>query len=171
MDSIKVNKTWELVELPTERKPSPCKWVFRYKYVYDLEKPKYKAQLVIKGFKLEHGVDYDEMFLPVVKMTTLRLLLGVVATKDLELERLDVKTAFLHGDLDEETYMSQPAGLTSTEEQGNLVCKRKKSLYGLKQVSRMWYQKFDTYIRQLGYSRSDSDPCMYIRQFTNESQI
>ena len=83
MDSIHQNQTWELVELPAGRKPLPCKWVFRYKYVSDLNTPKYKARLVAKGFKQEHGVDYDEIFSHVVKMTTLRLLLGVVATEDL----------------------------------------------------------------------------------------
>ena len=160
MDSIKENNTWELVELPAGRKPLPCKWVFRYKYVSDSEKPKYKARLVAKGFKQEHGVDYDEIFSPVVKMTTLRLLLGVVATEDLELEQMDVKTTFLHGDLEEDIYMSQPAGFTATGEDNHLVCRLKKSLYGLKQAPRMWYQKFDSYIRQLGYNRSDSNPCM-----------
>ena len=65
-----------------------CKWVFRYKYVYDSDKPKYKVWLISKGFKQEHGVDYDDIFSHVVKMTTLRLLLGVVATKELELETL-----------------------------------------------------------------------------------
>ena len=100
MDSIHQNQTWELVELPVGRKPLPCKWVFGYKYVADSEKPIYKARLVAKGFKQEHGVDYDEIFSPVLKMTTVQLLLGVKASEDLELEQLDVKTAFLHGDLD-----------------------------------------------------------------------
>ena len=88
----------ELVELPAGRKSLPCKWVFRYKYVSDSEKPKYKARLIAKGFKQEHGVNYDEIFSPVVKMTTVRLLLGVLVIEDLELEELDIKTAFLHGD-------------------------------------------------------------------------
>ena len=84
MDSIHENHTWELVELPAGRKPLPCKWVFRYKYVSDSEKSKYKARLITKGFKQEHGVDYDEIFSPIVKMTTLRFLLGVITTEDLQ---------------------------------------------------------------------------------------
>ena len=76
----------------------------------------------MKGLKEEHEVDYDEIFSPVVKMTTLRLLLGVVATKDLELEQMDVKTTFLHGDLGEEIYMSQPAGFIAMGEESHLVC-------------------------------------------------
>ena len=86
MESIKENKTWELVELPVQRKSLPCTWVFRYKYVSGSEQPKYKSRLVIKGFKQEHGVNYDEIFSPVVKMTTLLLPLGVVAIENLELE-------------------------------------------------------------------------------------
>ena len=96
-------------------------------------------------------------------MTTLQLLLGVVETEDLELEHLDVKTAFLHGDLEEDIYVSQPAGFTVMGEEGHLVCQLKKSLYSLNQAPRMWYQKFDTYIRKLGRNWSNSDPCMYIR--------
>ena len=101
----------------------------------------------MKGFKQEHGVDYDKIFSPVVKMTTLRLLLGVMLTKDLELEQLDVKTAFLHGDLEEDIYMSQLAGFSAMGEESHLVCRLKKSLYGLKQAARVWYQKFDSYMR------------------------
>ena len=102
MDSIHANKTWELVQQPVGRKPLPCKWVYRYKYVSSSERPNYKAMLVAKGFKQEHGVNYSKNFSSIVKMTTLPLLLGVVVTKDLELEQLEVKTAFLHGDLDED---------------------------------------------------------------------
>ena len=91
----------------------------------------------MKGFKQEHGVDYDEIFSPVVKMTTLRLLLGVMAAEDLELEQLDVKTAFLHGDLEEDIYMSQPTSFRVTGEKSHLIYRRKKSLYGLKQTPRM----------------------------------
>ena len=99
----------------------------------------YKSWLVAKGFKQEHRVDYNEIFSPIVKMTTLRLLLGVVATEDLMLEQLDVKTTFLHGDLEENIYMSQLEGLKTTGEEFHHVCRLKKSLYGLKQAPRMWY--------------------------------
>ena len=88
MDSIHKNQTWELVELLAGQKSLSCIWVFRYKYASDSEKSKYKARHIAKGFKQEYGVNYKDIFSPVVKMTTLRLLLGVVATKDLELEQL-----------------------------------------------------------------------------------
>ena len=112
--------------------------------------PKYKARLVVKGFKQEQGVNYDEIFSPAVKVTTLPLMLGVVATKDLELKQMDVKTPFLHGDPNEDIYMSQPAGFTTMGEDGHLVPRLKKSFYGLKQAPRIWYEKFDSHIRHLG---------------------
>ena len=105
----------------------PCKWIFIYKYLTDSEKPKYKARLIAKGFKQEHGVNYDDIFSPVVKMTTPRLPLGIVVTEDLEREQLDVKTTFLHEVLDEDIYMSQPAGFMARGED-DLVCRLKKSL-------------------------------------------
>ena len=133
--------------------------------------PSTKLDSFAKGFKQEHGVDYDEIFSSVVRMNTLRMLVGFVATEDLELEQLDVKTTFLYGDLEEDIYMSQPASFMVMGEESHLVCQLKKSLYDLKQAPRMWYQKFDYYIWQLGYHRSDSDPRMYSRQLTDESQI
>ena len=112
MDSIQANKTSELIELPVQQKTLPCKWVYRYKYVSSSERPKYKAWFVTKGFKQEHAVDYNEIFSFVVKMTTLQLLFKFMAMEDLELEQLDVKTAFLHKDLDEDINMSPLVGFT-----------------------------------------------------------
>lgn len=99
---------------------------------------------------------------PITKMTSIRLLLSLVATHDLEVEQMDVKTTFLHGDLEEEIYMSQ---LDHFVEKGkeNLVCKLKKSLYGLKQSPRIWYRKFNTYVLSLGFERSKSDHCVYYK--------
>jgi ATP-binding cassette subfamily B (MDR/TAP) protein 1 len=105
MNSIRANETWDLVELPRNRKALPYKWVFRLKQLSESSDPKYKARIVAKGFRQDHDVDFDEIFSPVVKLSTLRFLLGVVAHEDLELLQLDVKTAFLHRDLDEEIYM------------------------------------------------------------------
>ena len=147
MNSIHQNNTWKVVKLPAERKLLPCKWIFRYKYVSNSKKPKYKAWLVTNGFNQEHGVDYDEIFSPVVKMTTLWLLLKVVAIEDVELEQTDIKTTFLHGDLDEDIYMFQSVGFTTTREESHLVYRLRKNLYDLKHASRMWFQKFDSYIR------------------------
>ena len=105
IDSLHKNETWDLVSLPKGKKALPCKWVYKLKSTPGHPKPAYKARLVAKGFKQEHGVDFDEVFSPVVKMTTLRLVLALVAQFDLDLYQMDVKTAFLHGDLHDEIYM------------------------------------------------------------------
>ena len=99
MDSIRENKTWDLFELPKNRRALPCKWVYRLKEMSNLTNPKYKARLIVKECRQEYDVDFDEIFSPVVKMTTLHCMLGVVAADNLELIKLDVKTTFLHGDL------------------------------------------------------------------------
>ena len=122
MDSIKKNDTWKMIELLASMKPLPCKWVYRYKCVPGFDQPNYKARLVAKGFKQGHNVDYNEFFSLVVKMKTLRLLLGIVTTEYLKLEQVDIKTTFLHGYLEEDIYMSQPTSFTVTGEEGNLIC-------------------------------------------------
>ena len=131
MDSIEKNQTWELVQLPKGKNALPCKWVYKLKVTSDNAKPKYKARLVAKGFKHEKGVDFDEIFSPVVKMTTLCTVLALVAKEDMDLVQLDVKTTFLHGDLHDEIYMQQPEGFVEKGKE-KLVCKLKKCLYGLK---------------------------------------
>jgi hypothetical protein len=104
MNFIHANNNWDLVELSWNWKALPCKWVYRLKQVSNSASPKYKALIVAKGFRQEYGVDFNEVFSPVVMMTTLRFLLGVVALEDLELLQLDVKTTFLHDDLEEKIY-------------------------------------------------------------------
>lgn len=163
MDSLKKNETYELVKLPKGKKVLKNRWVFKNKI--DGEKTvKRKARLVVKGCNQRKGFDFDEIFSPVVKMTSIRTVLSLTASLDLELEQLDVKTAFLHGDLHEEIYMEQPEGF---EEKGkeNLVCKLKKSLYGLKQAPRQWYRKFDSSMTSNGYQRTFADPCVYFKKF------
>ena len=120
-----------------------------------------------KGFKIEYGIDFEEIFLPMVKMTTLRMLLGLVATENLELVQMDVKTAFLHGDLDKDIYMQQPKGFTQIGQE-HLVCILKKSLYGLKQAPRQWYQKFDNFMQSQGFKPSTEDPCIYVNGQRNK---
>ena len=97
--------------------------------------PRYKARIVVKGFQQKKGVDFDEIFAPVVKMTSIRTVLSIAASMNLEVEQLDVKTTFLHGDLEEEIYMQQPEGFEKRGKE-HLVCRLKKSLYGLKQAPR-----------------------------------
>ena len=130
MDSLESNRTWELVTLPKGKKALHNKWVYRLKEEHDGSKW-YKVILVVKGFQQKAGIDFTEIFSPVVKMSTICMVLSIVATEDLHLEQLDVKTAFLHGDLEEEIYMHQPTGYVAPGKE-NKVCRLKKSLYGLK---------------------------------------
>ncbi|KAK8916316.1 hypothetical protein KSP39_PZI023164 [Platanthera zijinensis] len=163
MESLRKNQTWGLCKLPKGRKAIGSKWVFKQKVKADGTVEKYKARLVAKGFSQVEGVDYDEIFSPVAKLTSIRMVLSIAAVHDLEIEQMDVKTAFLHGDLEEEIYMRQPEGFEAKGKE-DLVCRLKKSLYGLKQSPRMWYQKFDTYMLEVGFERLNSDHCVYIQR-------
>ena len=135
MESLHENHTYDLVKPLKEKKILKNKWVFRRKNDGNSSQPRFKARLVVKGFGQRKGFDFDEIFSPVVKMSSIRTVLGIAVSMNLEVEQLDVKTAFLHGDLEEEIYMEQLEGFI---DKGNdqLVCKLKKSLYGLKQAPR-----------------------------------
>ena len=141
------------------------KWVYRIKNKHNGSKC-YKARLVVKGFQQKKGIDYSEIFSLVVKMSTIRLVLGMVAIENLHLEQLDVKMAFLHGDLKEDIYMIQLEGFI-VQGQENLVCKLKKSVYGLKQAPRQWYKKFDSFMHKIGFKRCEADHCCYVKFFDN----
>ena len=125
---------------------------------------------MVKGFAQKNGIDFDEIFSLVVKMTSIRTILSLVEVQYLHLEQLDVKTAFLHGDLEEEIYMQQPQGY-EVKGKENLVCRLKKSLYGLKQAPRQWYLKFDKFMTEQGYDRCHSDHCVYFKRLDNRRYI
>jgi hypothetical protein len=146
----------------TRRNPIGNKWVFKKKPNAEGKVEKYKARLVAKGYSQVEGIDFGEIFSLVAKLTSIRFMLSVAAAFDFEVEQMDVKTTFLHGDLEEEIYMKQPEGFF-VKGKKELVCKLKKSLYGLKQSPRMWYKKFDTYMLGLGFTRSKEDHCVYFK--------
>ena len=136
-NSLKSNGTWELAELPHGRNVIGSKWVFKHKRDADGKIHKCKARLVAQGFSQKSGVDYDDVFLSVVKYNSIRALLALVNQQDLELHQMDVKTEYLIGDLEEGLFMKQPEGFVD-KNQPHKVCKLKKSLYGLKQSARCW---------------------------------
>jgi len=141
-DSLRKNKTWDLCSLPSERKALNCKWVFKTKRSSDGSIQRYKARLVVKGYAQQEGIDFQETYTPVVRYNTIRCLLTLAAKYNLDLDHLDVVTAFLYGDLDEEIYMKQPEGFV-TKGQEEKVCRLRKVIYGLKQGSFAWSKKFD----------------------------
>ena len=165
-DSLMANGTWELAPLPSNRKRVGCKWVFRTKRDANGVITRYKARLVAKGFSQVEGVDFNETFAPVAKFSTIRCLLALGAAMDLEMHQMDVKTAFLNGELEEDVYMDQPPGFVQ-EGQAHLVCKLKKSLYGLKQSPRAWYESFHAFFTREGFTRSMADHSLYIKQTTD----
>lgn len=148
IDSMLVNKTWELVPKPANCRTIDCKWVYKLKdAVKSGDQPTYKARLVAKGFTQKEGIDYNDIFAPVVKYKTMRLLLAMAAVYDYEIDQMDVKTAFLHGDLDETIYMRQPKSFVD-KTKSNHVCLLRKSIYGLKQSPRQWNLKFDNCMKK-----------------------
>ena len=170
MESLPKNNTYELVKLPKGRKALRNKWVYKLKKDGRGDLVKYKARLVVKGFGQKKGIDFDEIFSPIVKLSSIRIILGLATNQDLEIEQLDVKTAFLHGDLEEEIYMQQPEGFEDKRKE-DLVCKLKKSLYGLKQAPRQWYKKFDSFMVGHGYQRTAADYCVYFKRYPGEKFI
>jgi transposase InsO family protein len=161
LDSMAKNQVWDLVTLPKGVKPVGCKWVFKTKKDSKGNIERHKARLVAKGFTQLEGIDYCETFSPVSTKESMRIILALVAHYDLELHQMDVKTAFLNGDLDEEIYMEQPQGFSEND---RLVCKLNKSIYGLKQASRQWYIKFSKVIVTFGFTENIVDQCVYLKE-------
>ena len=160
MASLLSNNTWSLETPPPGVKPIPVKWVYKIKRDGDGNIERYKARLVAKGFKQQEGIDYDEVFAPVSKYATLRALLAKAATDDMELHLLDIKTAFLNGDLEETIYICQPEGYVQGD--STLACRLNKTLYGLKQAPRAWHNRLHRELESYGYRASEADPGLYI---------
>ncbi|WVZ61780.1 hypothetical protein U9M48_011597 [Paspalum notatum var. saurae] len=152
--------TWDLVPTPSHIRPITCKWVYKVKTRSDGSLERYKARLVARGFQQEHGRDYDETFAPVAHMTTVRALLAVASVREWSISQLDVKNAFLNGELREEVYMQPPPGYSVPE---GMVCRLRRSLYGLKQAPRAWFQRFASVVIVAGFSASAHDPALFVR--------
>ncbi|RVW79044.1 Retrovirus-related Pol polyprotein from transposon TNT 1-94 [Vitis vinifera] len=141
MAALHSNGTWDLVVLPPGKSTVGCRWVYAVKVGPDGQVDRLKARLVAKGYTQVYGSDYGDTFSPVAKIASVRLLLSMAAMCSWPLYQLDIKNAFLHGDLVEEVYMEQPPGFVAQGESG-LVCRLRRSLYGLKQSPRAWFKPF-----------------------------
>ncbi|GKE55482.1 zinc finger, CCHC-type containing protein, partial [Tanacetum coccineum] len=160
MNSIIGNNNWVLADLPPGCKHLSCKWIFKRKLKVDGTIEKFKARLVIQSFKQKSGIDCFDTCTPVAHISTIRLLIAMASIHNLVIHQMDVKTAFLNGDLDEEVYMNQPQGFIMHVNE-NKVCKLIKSLYRLKQTPKQWHQKFDEVVLSNGYLLNQADKCVY----------
>ena len=160
--SLRNHKTWKLVDLPPGRNALGCKWVYKIKWKANGEIEKYKARLVAQGYTQEEGVDYNEVFAPVARYKSIRTVLAIANQFDLEAHQMDVVTAFLNGELEDEIYMKQPEGFVDSKN-ASKVCKLLRSLYGLKQSARCWNLMMDEYLKSSGYTQGTADPCVYYR--------
>lgn len=156
------NHTWELVDLPPGSKPLGYKWIFKRKMKADGSIDKYKARLVVKGYRQKEGLDYFDTYSPVTRITSIRMLISIATLFNLEIHQMDVKTAFLNGDLNEEIYMEQPEGFVVSGQEKK-VCRLVKSLYGLKQAPKQWHEKFDHAMLTNGFKINECDKCVYVK--------
>ncbi|CAI7744709.1 unnamed protein product [Closterium sp. NIES-53] len=160
-DSLLENETWELCELPPRKKAISSKLIFRHKYGPDGELTCYKSRLVAKGFQQTKGKDFDEIFAPVGKGTTQRVMLGMAANRGWKIKQMDITTAFLNGIILEELHMLQPEGL---DDGSGRVCRLKKAIYGLKQAPRAWYHKLEETLLAGGFKKSECDHSLFLLQ-------
>ena len=160
-DALVKNGTWALVPLDRRQNLVGCKWVYRTKRKSDGSIDRYKARLVAKGFHQRPGIDYQDTFNPVVKPTTVRIVLSISVSRGWSLRQLDVNNAFLQGHLSENVYMSQPPGFVD-KDNPSYVCKLNKAIYGLKQAPRAWYNELRTFLLQFGFQNSHADTSLFV---------
>ena len=171
MESHRKNRTWDLIDRPAKAKLVGCRWLFKLKPgIPGVEDERYKGRLVAKGYSQTEEIDYNEIFSPVVKHVSIRLMLSIVENLNLELEQMDVKTDFLHGSLEERILMEQPEGFIKPGTE-NKVCLLRKSLYGLKQSPRRWNHRFNCFMKDQLFKRCSKDLCVYMRDVQTDKAI
>ena len=161
MKALQINHTWDLVSRPSNANIGNSKWVFRTKFLSDGSIKRFKARLVAKGYTQLPGLDYMDTFSPIVKASTVRVVLSLAMSHKWPLRQLDVKNAFLNGILHETVYMEQPPGYVDHHPPLR-VCKLKKALYGLKQAPRAWFQRFSSFLLRLGFSCSRAYTSLFV---------
>ena len=162
LSAIERNKTWTLIKAPPGIKPIGVKWVFRMKKDQTGAVVKHKAQLVAKGYSQKFGIDYEEIYGPVARFDSIRILIAIEAQSNWNLHHLDVKSAFLNGVIKEDLYVMQPKGYVKKGNESN-VLKLTKALYGLKQAPRVWNSKLNKTMDDLGFKRSKLDTALYYK--------
>ena len=167
-ESLMDNNTWTLDDEPEDQQVLPGKWVYKVKYGANGQVEKLKARYVAKGYAQIEGIDLFDTYAPTCKPETFRILLATAARKDLYLGQMDVKSAYLHSKIEEEIYLEQPDGFAKKENSGQmLVCKLNKSIYGLKQAAKNWYEALTSLLLKKGFKRSCNDYCLFVRKEEN----
>ena len=171
MESHRKNRTWDLIDRPEKAKLIGCRWLFKLKPgIPGVEDERYKGRLVAKGYSQREGVNYNEIFSLVVKHVSIKLMLSIMVSLELKLEQMDVKTAFLHGSLEERILMEQPEGFIKPGTE-NKVCLLRKSLYGLKQSPGRWNHRFNSFMKDQLFERCSKDLCVYMRDVKTDKAI
>ena len=163
-NSLLENKTWEVVDRPTNRKVLTGRWVFKRKLGSDGQVARHKARFVVRGFSQIYGLDFDETYASVVKSASYRILFALQARYGWKCHQMDIKTAFLNGDLEHEIFVEPPDGYPETSGRVLKLC---KSLYGLKQAPRQWYFKLRAFLKENGWRVSNFDPSVFIKDDEN----
>ena len=168
--SFKANQVWDLVTPPKDCKVINSKWVFKCKLGEQGQVEHYKARLVTRGYSQRPGIDYQKTFSPVVRFESVRSVIALAVHGNMKLHQMDVKTAFLNGELHEEVFIQQSEEFT---EQGkeHLVCQLKKSIYGLKLSPRCWNIAINDYLKKMNFTQAEGDPCLYVSRDDGETAI
>ncbi|GJT35422.1 putative ribonuclease H-like domain-containing protein [Tanacetum coccineum] len=164
---FKLQEVWTLVDLPNGKRAIGSKWVFRNKKDERGIMIRNKARLVAQGYTQEEGIDYDEVFAPVVRIEAIRLFLAYASFKDFVVYQMDVKSVFLYGKIEEEVYVCQPPGFEDPDFPDR-VYKVEKALYGLHQAPRAWYETLSTYLLDNGFQRGKIDKTLFIKRHKGE---
>ena len=164
MDALHKTGTWDLVYLPSGKSTIGCKWVYKIKTRSDDTVDHSKARLVSKGFTQKYGIDYEETFAPVARLSSVRTLIAISTARKWTLFQMDVKNAFLNGALLEEVYMKLPPGYSHPPGFSHGVCRLQWTIYGLKQAPREWFAKVSSTISQHGFLGSSFDTTLFLRR-------
>jgi len=170
INSLKASKTWTLVDEAPDMHVISCKWVFNVKRRQNGKIDKYKARLVARGFEQRHGIDYDQIYAPVARIETIRLMLALSVEENLHIQQMDVVTAYIQGDLADEIYMKQPP-MFEIESKCQKVCKLLRPIYGLKQSGREWHRKLRHKLNEIGLQNSELEPCIFHGEIDNVKLI
>ena len=167
LNQFEHQKFWKLVPRPQNRKVIDTRWVFRNKLDEEGTIKRNKARLVAKGFSQAEGIDYDETFAPVASLEAIRMFLAFVAHSNFKVYQMDVKSAFLNGELDEEVYMEQPPGFEDPDFL-DFVYYLFKAIYGLKQAPRKWYDTLSGFLIENGFTRGVTDKTLFTKKHKND---